>query len=670
MELREKVNHVETSNMENSKNFQLKVNGKAFDMLSNGIYSDKITAVVRELSCNAIDSNKESKNPDPIEIHAPSILEPYFSVKDNGLGLSHEDVLNLYTTYFESTKNNSNESIGAFGLGSKSPFAYTSNFTITSRFNNVKRTYIAFLESNNVPSCSFVGEENTQERNGVEVSLSIKNKDDIEDFKNAIRNSLSRFNPIPSITNMEQINKIEYILSGNDWGFRKNSVSASKAFAIQGGVAYPIEFRKLNNMRINISNIDLFFNIGDLDVAVSREHLSYDKQTINTIEEKIKSVKKEINNKVTEEINKCDTFFNACKKYYEICEKIPFVSFEKIYYQNDRRVIKFISLETKHFKNVSVKVFPLHYKNRCSKNVQSLTDVELDTLIFIDDNVHAPQKKLSDYLCDNNINEKAILLKNISKDDVNDLDNQMPGIKYTYLSELSLPNSKSSKSNRQRSRECRLYYARNFFSSSRLSNFNDLSWAETSYNFSDFKGVYVLISKWQPILSNNLKYNKNVTKLLSLGYIPENTEIYGIFPKYEETAFENGWISLDELVRKNIEKNKKQILNAYNYMKLSMHLKNYMDKIPSNSIINKDSKFLKYKNEVELLYNDYKITNIHLLEYFGDVEKPNSKVYLEIENNLFEKYPMLKHAINYVINNNMKKDIIDYINLIDNNTKE
>ena len=152
MELREKTNHINKQNISTGKNFELKVSGKAFDLLSSGIYSNKPLAIIRELACNAQDSHIEANNPEPIEIHVPNNLEPWLSVKDNGIGLSHNDVLNLYSTYFESTKQNTNDLTGTFGIGSKSPFAYTSKFTVISSFNKIKRTYICYIEEDNIQS--------------------------------------------------------------------------------------------------------------------------------------------------------------------------------------------------------------------------------------------------------------------------------------------------------------------------------------------------------------------------------------------------------------------------------------------------------------------------------------------------------------------------------------
>lgn len=153
--------------------FTIKTTAKAFDILSSGLYTDNITAIIRELSCNAADAHKLADNEDtPFEVHLPSKLEPWFHVRDYGTGLSDEQIRGelipvmhetedgdvvqdvdengelrftraggLYTTYFDSTKTDSNDFIGALGLGSKSPFSYTNAFEVISRFEGKRRVY-------------------------------------------------------------------------------------------------------------------------------------------------------------------------------------------------------------------------------------------------------------------------------------------------------------------------------------------------------------------------------------------------------------------------------------------------------------------------------------------------------------------------------------------------
>ena len=111
--------------------FTIKPNGKAFRTLIDGLYSNKVQVVIRELCANAPDSHIDAGQVKPFKVSIPTALDAVFRVRDFGTGLTHEQVMKLYTTIFESTKEETNEQTGQLGLGSKSPFAYTDSFQVT-----------------------------------------------------------------------------------------------------------------------------------------------------------------------------------------------------------------------------------------------------------------------------------------------------------------------------------------------------------------------------------------------------------------------------------------------------------------------------------------------------------------------------------------------------------
>ena len=127
------------TNMTGATAFTIAANAKMFRILSSGLYSNKEKAIIREVSCNAVDANVQAGNGDtPIEVHLPSALEPFFSIKDNGTGLTPDQMVKIYTQYGNSTKTDDNTMIGALGLGSKSPFSYTSMFSVISTVRKPK----------------------------------------------------------------------------------------------------------------------------------------------------------------------------------------------------------------------------------------------------------------------------------------------------------------------------------------------------------------------------------------------------------------------------------------------------------------------------------------------------------------------------------------------------
>ena len=316
MILTKKVNPIE-SNMENTgKGFTIKASAKAFKILSSGLYSDKIRAVIRELSCNAVDSHTAAGCPDkPIRVTLPNKFSSFFSVQDFGLGMSHDSILDLYSTYFESTKTESNDQIGALGLGSKSPFSYTDSFTVISCYNGVKSTYTAFESEMGEPAIMFISSSETDEVNGVTVTIPVE----MNDYKEFIQKAEDVFRPFkvkPEIIgaemNFEPRSDIKF---QNDYYTLYTPGYYNKVKAIQGNIEYPIELTvdSLTDKErwVLKQNIDLNFNIGDLDIAASRESLSYDEQTIKNIRDRLEVVYDSISKEISEELNKSKTMYYA-----------------------------------------------------------------------------------------------------------------------------------------------------------------------------------------------------------------------------------------------------------------------------------------------------------------------------------------------------------------------
>src|SRR6478735_5428255 len=107
------------------------------------LYSNRELAVIREYSTNAYDSNVEKALRDghdiePIQVGLPNAMNPYFTVQDYGVGMSEETMREVYLTFGESSKRDSDDYNGMLGFGSKSAVAYTNTFTVTSVKNGRK----------------------------------------------------------------------------------------------------------------------------------------------------------------------------------------------------------------------------------------------------------------------------------------------------------------------------------------------------------------------------------------------------------------------------------------------------------------------------------------------------------------------------------------------------
>jgi hypothetical protein len=297
--------------------FTIKNSAKAFGILSSGLYSNKPAAILRELGANAYDSHVEAGKADvPFTVHLPTRLNPTLSIRDYGIGLDHHGVTKLYTTYFESTKTNSNDMIGCLGLGSKTPFSYTRNFTVVAIHNGMKRTYAAFINDAGIPAIALMGECTTDECNGLEVSFAV-NKDDINTFSNEATKVYRWFKTKPEITgNVVQIPTVTFeerdIAPGSHLAnINKNYYDRGSSYAIMGNIAYPISIPESVSEEDISKEVRALFSensfvievgIGELDIAASREELSYVKLTIDTLrkrgEEILKGLEAFVNAKV------------------------------------------------------------------------------------------------------------------------------------------------------------------------------------------------------------------------------------------------------------------------------------------------------------------------------------------------------------------------------------
>jgi len=316
-------NKVQRMGVQSEGTFRIKATGKAFRILSDGLYSDKITAIIRELSCNAYDAHVEAGTLDkPFSIHLPTQFEPTFSLRDFGIGLSHNDVIQVYTTYFESTKTESNDFIGCLGLGSKSPFSYVDNFTIVSFYNGEKRTYNAFMNEDSIPSIALMATEKNKEHNGVEVSFAV-GTNDFRSFYSRMPNIFRYFKIQPKLTGHTDITitPVEYGLQGDGWGIRKDNNYGARA--IMGNISYPLD--DMDNDKVTKdewsiirSSIDIQFEIGELEVAASRENISFNKATINNIKIRLAKLVKEVSKQVSDELNACPTLWDARLRAVEL----------------------------------------------------------------------------------------------------------------------------------------------------------------------------------------------------------------------------------------------------------------------------------------------------------------------------------------------------------------
>ena len=364
MKVTTKGKETRTSSGVVSTGFTIKSNAHAFKILSSNMYSNPRHAIIRELSTNALDAHAMNGNTEkPFDVTLPTQFNPVFVLRDYGPGLDIDNATNLYTTYFDSTKNDDNEAVGGLGLGSKSPLGYTDIFNVVSYHEGKAHYFAVIINEEGLPSINHLGSSDTDEPSGLEVSVPMKNNESSERahwLAEAIdiymwfpEGSVNIVNPSAyddrlideDIASIVQAGKVAleeaadydivsystnvYFDGGNsrlNYHTSKVRIRSSGLYAQMGPIIYPVSMDRLvlpNNMTLNApdSAVVMEFGIGELTIAPSREELHYDDETVSALSER---VWKAVNNTITsitdavEEIQTVDQVIEMAKNGLEL----------------------------------------------------------------------------------------------------------------------------------------------------------------------------------------------------------------------------------------------------------------------------------------------------------------------------------------------------------------
>ncbi len=338
------------------------------EAISVRMYTDPLTAVVREISCNAVDANKDAgRGHVPIRIYLPnkvikeervqheSQLENHLVIEDDGNGISPEG-MRIFTTIMESTKRDSNNLIGGYGLGSKSPFSITNIFDIITNHEGIQYAYTCAVD-NGLPKCLLHYTRSTTEV-GTSIRIPIIKDEYLSRLKKIVINTCAWFDVAP-VFNSNSMNETvrevrEYLnydlnkpyytipISGepNQKNLNFNGLSSpqlryngylSPVFVI-GGVPYSITDDKVAKTLVNAINSAVsqpFLNkieplndavpqlvipipIGAIDLSVQRETPIWNEKTINYLRNKMVEVFTSLISERDKAIDEATSLHKAC----------------------------------------------------------------------------------------------------------------------------------------------------------------------------------------------------------------------------------------------------------------------------------------------------------------------------------------------------------------------
>lgn len=333
--------------------FRIEASSKAFEILANNLYKDKILAVIRELCCNAYDAQVESGNEmTPFEIHLPTRFETYFSVRDFGNGLSSDQIEEIFTVFFASTKTGSSAFTGSFGLGAKTPFAVVNEFQVNSYQNKTLTKYVC-KKKDGFPIIECIGVQPTEDPNGLEIKLELPKKDFSESsWQDKALSVIDAFKIAPKCNIHFQLSTThERYQCGKNW-----EVLPSNMFIViqMGNVRYPLvldmvpNFQRNNKNSINhtiYSKDGLCIHIPQksIEITPSREEISYDEKTVAFLENYLQQTLEDYESHIINEINQCDYFGDVIDL------------FTNKYFKNERNILwDTIDKKNLHYKGKSI----------------------------------------------------------------------------------------------------------------------------------------------------------------------------------------------------------------------------------------------------------------------------------------------------------------------------
>lgn len=320
------------TNIHGAVNFKLSQDAhKLFSMLSDYLYADKEFCVLYELSTNADDEHKQAGVTQPFDVILPTRLSNKLVIRDYGRGLPENLIYDLLGTYGASGKAQDANAIGGWGIGFKSVAAVSTTWNIISRNNGVETHYLVFVTGSGIPAITKTVSNPTTE-SGLEIQIPIETGHE-HIWQGLITKVYKHFPTKPNVINYSQsvINwpQEKNGVSGLGWALREGDFNYSSMKFITSHREYDANSAKLRESldqkyHFMLGMPFLFhFEIGELDLSISRESVQYTAKSIKAINERIVKVHDEVVaamsvelDKATDELNYRELIFSTVPKIF------------------------------------------------------------------------------------------------------------------------------------------------------------------------------------------------------------------------------------------------------------------------------------------------------------------------------------------------------------------
>ena len=686
------------------------------DILRNKMYTNVIRTVCQEIMSNARDAHREvGKNDLPIEVKLPSQLDSNFYVKDFGPGISPSRMSDVFIRYGNSTKRDDNTQTGGFGLGAKSPFAYSDTFCIVSitpeniykdKEGNmhencmVRRQYVAHIDETRIGKLSMVSSNVTDEPQGTQIIIDVRNND-FSSFRLWVQKTTNYWKVRPNVVGCDNFSwkDNKAILSGDGWVLEtvENSYynyEDNHMKALVDGIPYNVNGENVNVSSSNKSYTSLrkllespvriHFNTGELQLTANRENLENTDKNKKVLLKAMEEVIKDVENIIQDEMNKCENLWKALSKWKLFRESSLGSFCKEVIYKGIK-----IDDESSTFAMPRDKVdyFLCTRKTGYEPKVHKggylfFTD---KTRLYIDDtdSIKPSRGRIATLLKDNPDLTEVQVIKFLTSDkkeldELNKkfyLDQLSTGVLSTVEKMKNINHKRTGVGSRGPIAKAKI-----------LTTFNE--WEEfEDVDFEEDSGVYVALSYNKPIDSKTeTKYDSHTLSNISKEY---NVEIYGIPLRYVDKLGDD-WVPFSDWAKKKFDDIKKdESLEEYGLeyeycqnetiSKTCNGIMNYLDdKDFLSNIINQDSIIHKYIDRSALVLKSQK--TIHKLRVLSTIvgeeifknsnqNKNNFKI-RELKKEFEESYPLLMQSFRYGYVNLKEEDVLFYINAVEEKKKK
>lgn len=311
-------------------------------LVTKYLYKNPIQTLTQEYLCNARDAHRDAGTDRKIEVTLPTMIDQSLRIRDFGKGISSDLMKNVFCVLGESTKRDSDNPTGGFGIGGKSALAYTDSFMVRSFNGGYASLYLIHVGTDQRGTIELLEKQETSDSTGVEIIIPIKTQD-ISSFHKAVYRATFFWNDKPVIKGIFKEEVPSYwegtkpIIEGDNWAIYSNEslvplnilnaeAETNLVFSIDS-IPYKVtgdfKFDAISKLKKTSKEapsllsdyVTLVIKVGngDLNVAANREDLKNSNFSLKNADEILESVIVKMEEHRSSVINACKNVSDMVK---------------------------------------------------------------------------------------------------------------------------------------------------------------------------------------------------------------------------------------------------------------------------------------------------------------------------------------------------------------------